>query len=82
MIVPKNYNEYPYSLAVAILCKDQDLLELRYIGVPKINQFQQEILDYYCYHRDISPHLRAEGTWTTTESPIKDLPINPTFFRY
>jgi hypothetical protein len=27
----------------------------------------------------MSPHIRAEGTWTTTENLITDLPINPTF---
>jgi hypothetical protein len=52
---------------------------LRFIGVPKIDQFRQEFLDYYCYRRGISPRLRAEGTWTSTEVEIMDLPINPTF---
>jgi hypothetical protein len=80
-IIPENHSgaESLHSFAVAILCKAQDLLSLRFIGVPKINQFQQEFLDYYCYHRGISPRLRAEGTWTSTEVKITELPINPTF---
>jgi hypothetical protein len=67
------------SFAIVILCKAWDLLRLRFIGVPKIDQFQQEFLDYYCYHRGINPQLRAEGTWTSTEAKIRDLPISPTF---
>jgi hypothetical protein len=61
-----------------ILCKAQDLLKLKFIGVPKIDQFQQEFLDYYCNHHNIRPHLIREGTWTT-ESIQMDLLINPTF---
>jgi hypothetical protein len=38
-IVPKNYRGSLHSFAVAMLCKAQDLLELMFIGVPKINQF-------------------------------------------
>jgi hypothetical protein len=76
-IVPENHSKSQHSFAVAILCKAQ--LALRFIGVPKIDQFWQEFLDNYCYCRDISPRIRAEGTWTTTENLIMDLPINPTF---
>jgi hypothetical protein len=79
MIIPKNHGESLHSFAAAILCKTQDLLRLRFIGVPEIDQFRQKFLDYYCYCRGISPHLRAEGTWTSTEIEIKDLLINPTF---
>jgi hypothetical protein len=46
---------------------------------PKSTNFNKSAWIYYCYHRDISPHLRVEGTWTTTEIEITDLPINPTF---
>jgi hypothetical protein len=65
------------SFVIAILCKAWDLLRLRFIGVPKIDQFRQEFLD--CYRRGISPRLRAEGTWTSTEVEITNLPINSTF---
>jgi hypothetical protein len=63
-IVPMNHSESLHSFAIAILCKAQDLLRLRFFGVPEIDQFRQEFLDYYCYCRGISPCLRAEGTWT------------------
>jgi hypothetical protein len=39
MIVPKKNTGSLHSFAVAILCKAQDLVELRFIGVPKIDQF-------------------------------------------
>jgi hypothetical protein len=78
-IIPENHGVSLHSFAIAILCKARDLLRLRFIGVPKIDQFRQEFLDYYCYRRGISPRLRAEGTWTSTEVEITDLPINPTF---
>jgi hypothetical protein len=41
MIVPENYHGYLHSFAVTILRKAQDLLELRFIGVPEINQFDK-----------------------------------------
>jgi hypothetical protein len=55
MIVPKNYGKSLHSFAIVILCKAWDLLRLRFIGVPEIDQFWQEFLDYYCYRRGISP---------------------------
>ena len=38
-IVPENHGESLHSFAVVILCKARDLLALRFIGVPKIDQF-------------------------------------------
>jgi hypothetical protein len=38
-IIPKNHSVSLHSFAVAILCKARDLLRLRFIGVPKIDQF-------------------------------------------
>jgi hypothetical protein len=38
-IIPENHGESLHSFTVAILCKARDLLRLRFIGVPEINQF-------------------------------------------
>jgi hypothetical protein len=38
-IIPENYGKSLHSFAVAILCKARDLLALRFIGVPNIDQF-------------------------------------------
>ena len=79
LIVPETYGgHYSCSFGVAIFCKARDLLRFRFIGVPDIDTFRQEFIDYYCERRGIPPYF-IEGTWDSGDGILTETSINPHF---